>query len=156
MKALAFTSSTGGFRMQNFTPWASLIGGVFIGFASALYLLAAGRIAGISGLLEGVVRPQNQKSAAMAALFLIGLPIGAALTALVAPSTVPSIELAGSLPLLVAAGFIVGFGARLGHGCTSGHGVCGLPRFSGRSWVATITFMVTAAIAVFVIRHLLR
>lgn len=142
--------------MQNFTPWASLIGGVIIGLASALYLLAAGRIAGISGFLESIVRPQSRKSLTLAVFFIVGLPIGAVLTALVMPAAVPAIALGGPLPLLLAAGFIAGFGARLGHGCTSGHGVCGLPRLSARSWVATMTFMATAAITVFVIRHLFK
>jgi hypothetical protein len=142
--------------MQNFTPWASLIGGIFIGVASALYLLAAGRIAGISGFLEGILRPQNSKSFLLAAMFLIGLPIGAIITQFLQPGVVPQPTLSGSTSLLIAAGALVGFGARLGHGCTSGHGVCGLPRLSGRSWVATITFMTTAALTVFVVRHLLR
>lgn len=141
--------------MQNFTPWASLIGGVFIGLAGAVYLLAAGRIAGISGMIEDLFKPRTA-AFRMAAMFLVGLPLGALLTRLVAPQAVPAASLSsGSLGLLLAAGLLVGFGARIGGGCTSGHGVCGLPRFSVRSWIATGTFMLTAALTVFVVRHVL-
>jgi uncharacterized protein len=137
--------------MQNFTPWAGLIGGALIGLAAALLLLATGRLAGISGMLESVLRPQRA-GAAMALAFLIGLPIGALA---VWPKMLTPVEIAGAGPVLIAAGLLVGFGTRLANGCTSGHGVCGLPRFSIRSVAATGIFMATAMLTVFVTRHVL-
>jgi uncharacterized protein len=138
--------------MQNFTPWAGLAGGVLIGAAAALYLLAVGRLAGISGMLESVLRP-TQPGFGVAAWFLLGLPLGALLTAVALPTWTPAVDLRGGAPLLLAAGLLVGFGTRLANGCTSGHGVCGLPRFSARSWLATGVFMTAAATTVFVVRH---
>jgi uncharacterized membrane protein YedE/YeeE len=137
--------------MQNFTPLAGLIGGALIGLASAILLLATGRLAGISGMLEGVLRPQRA-GAGLALAFLIGLPIGAIA---IWPKMLTPVEISGTGPLLIAAGMLVGFGTRIANGCTSGHGVCGLPRFSVRSIAATGIFMATAMLTVFVTRHVL-
>jgi uncharacterized protein len=137
--------------MQNFTPFAGLIGGVLLGLGSAVLLLATGRLAGISGMLESVLRPQRA-GAGLALAFLVGLPIGAIA---IWPKVGTPVEIATTAPLLIAAGLLVGFGTRLANGCTSGHGVCGLPRLSIRSIAATAIFMATAMATVFVTRHVL-
>lgn len=140
--------------MQNFTPLAGLVGGALIGLAAGLYLLAAGRLAGISGMLEAILRPQRA-GAGMALAFLLGLPFGAIATVFFWPATLQPVAISGGAPLLIAAGLLVGFGTRLANGCTSGHGVCGIPRLSVRSIAATGIFMVTAMLTVFVIRHVI-
>lgn len=140
--------------MQNFTPLSGLVGGALIGIAAGLYLLAAGRLAGISGMLESVLRPQRA-GAGVALAFLVGLPLGALATAFFWPSALLAIDVTSRAPVLIAAGLLVGFGTRLANGCTSGHGVCGLPRFSIRSIAATAIFMATAMATVFVARHVL-
>jgi uncharacterized protein len=133
--------------MHNFTPLPSLFGGVMIGLAASLLALGAGRVAGISGILGGLITP-GREGRAWRLQFLAGLWVGALLLLAVQPAVFGS---AGrSLPVLALAGLLVGFGARLGGGCTSGHGVCGLSRLSGRSVVATLVFMGTAAITVLV------
>lgn len=137
-----------------FTPISGLLGGVLIGLASAGLLLASGKIAGISGILGRSLFPESGDLGWRLA-FLVGLPIGAWLTARVSPGTTEFSITANTL-LLVAGGLFVGFGTQLGNGCTSGHGVCGLARGSRRSIVATVTFMATAAITVFLVRHVLR
>ncbi len=138
--------------MQNFTPLTGLAGGALIGLAAGLYLLAVGRTAGISGMIESVLRP-TQPGFGVAAVFLVGLPIGALMAVVLVPSVMQPVDIRGSAFWLVAAGLLVGFGTRLAKGCTSGHGVCGLPRFSVRSWVATGVFMAAAAVTVFITRH---
>ncbi|HEY8153316.1 MAG TPA: YeeE/YedE family protein [Myxococcota bacterium] len=136
-----------------FTPLAAIVGGVLIGIASSLLLLASGRIAGISGILGSALRPLCPDRV-WRLLFLIGLPLGA-LAASAILGRGPAPRMAASAPVLVLAGLLVGFGTQLGSGCTSGHGVCGLARRSKRSLVATLTFMLTGAVTVFVVRHLL-
>ena len=140
--------------MQNFLPWHGLIGGVLIGVAASLYLLLSGRTAGISGILENALQP-GRPAFPQALAFIIGLPLGSLLVAFVAPQLVPDVKISGGPVLVMAAGLIVGLGARIGGGCTSGHGVCGLPRLSARSIAATLTFMATAALTVFLFRHVL-
>jgi uncharacterized membrane protein YedE/YeeE len=140
--------------MENFAPVAGLVGGVLIGLAAAVYLLALGRIAGVSGMLETLVRP-GSNGYGLAVAFLLGMPIGASIVTLALPSTFNPPLVKGSLPVLVVAGLLVGFGTRLANGCTSGHGVCGLPLFSVRSIVATGVFMAFAAATVFVVRHVI-
>ncbi|HSF93456.1 MAG TPA: YeeE/YedE family protein [Thermohalobaculum sp.] len=127
-----------------------LIGGLLIGTASAVLLLGNGRIAGISGILGGVLTGRNLPEGAAFLAGLIGLPALYALTL-----GAPAIAVTGWLPLLLAGGLLVGFGTRLGSGCTSGHGVCGMSRLSPRSLVATGTFMAVAAVTVFLTRHVL-
>ena len=136
---------------SHFTPWTSLAGGALIGLAAALFLLLNGRIAGISGVLGGLLKPVRGDIAWRAA-FIVGL-VGAPLVyRLFAQLPVPQIE--ADYAALIAAGLLVGVGTRYGAGCTSGHGVCGLARLSPRSLVATACFMAAGFATVFVIRHL--
>jgi uncharacterized membrane protein YedE/YeeE len=123
----------------NAQPIQGLIGGLLIGLAAALMLLGVGRIAGVSGIAARATRLGGGDMAMRSAwMFLVGLPLGAMAVALLLGA--PKVEFV-SWPALIAAGLLVGFGTRLGSGCTSGHGVCGVSRLSGRSVVATITFM---------------
>lgn len=138
--------------IQNFTPLTSLLGGALIGLSASLLLLFQGRVAGISGILGGVLNP-TPGDVGWRAAFLAGLAsTGAALGLLFPAAVTPSPR---SLLQLAAAGLLVGFGVRLGNGCTSGHGVCGLARQSPRSLAATLTFMATAFVTVFLSRHVL-
>ena len=138
--------------MENFTPISALIGGAMIGGAAALLLVLNGRIAGISGIVgESLALPRGDLVWRLA--FIVGLIAGPVLVQLV-KGTPLDIRIEASLPLLIAGGLIVGVGTRLGSGCTSGHGVCGIGRLSGRSMVATVTFLLTAGVTVFVARHL--
>ncbi len=139
--------------MTNFTPVTGLIGGALIGLAATLFVLVNGRIAGISGILGGVLDAPSDELGWRSA-FLAGLIIGPLLTAAVG-GAVPDITLQASLPMLIVAGVLVGFGSRLGAGCTSGHGICGIARGSPRSIWATVTFFATAAGTVFVVRHVI-
>lgn len=137
-----------------FTPLLSLGGGAVIGIAAVMLMFGLGRVMGATGIISGIVFIENQTEAAWRIAFAIGL-IAAPLVLLFATGTMPQVQIPNS-PLLVAVGgIIVGFGASLGSGCTSGHGVCGLPRLSKRSFVAVGTFMATAALTVFVMRHIL-
>ena len=134
----------------HFTPWSALAGGALIGLAAALFLLLNGRIAGISGVLGGLLKPRKGDVAWRAAfvLGLVGAPLGSGLFA-----TLPVPEIEAGSAALIAAGLLVGVGTRYGSGCTSGHGVCGLSRLSPRSLVATACFMGAGFAAVFVMRH---
>lgn len=137
---------------SSFTPWASLAGGVLIGLAVAMLVLFNGRIAGISGVLAGVLRPVRGDVTWRAA-FVAGLVLAPLAWLLFGP--LPRLHVDASLPVLVVAGLLVGIGTRVGSGCTSGHGVCGLSRGSQRSLAATATFMAAGFAVVFVVRHLL-
>lgn len=139
--------------MDGFTPLSATLGGVMIGAAAALFLLLNGRIAGISGILGGLLAPPSGQTGWRAA-FLAGLVLAPLVYAGFGGS-LPPVMVDASFPLLVVAGLLVGFGARLGAGCTSGHGVCGIGRGSSRSLAATGTFMAVAILTVFVTRHLL-
>ena len=139
--------------MEQFTPIASLCGGILIGLSASLLLLGDGKIAGISGIVSGLLRPVKYDTA-WRAFFILGLLIGGLLFQVIAPE-VFTIGISRSAGTLILAGLLVGFGTRLGSGCTSGHGVCGISRFSPRSFVSTITFIVTGAITVYIINHLL-
>ena len=135
-----------------FTPGAGLLGGVLIGVASVLLLLANGKIAGVSGILgRGLSSVSGDRSWRVA--FLVGLPLGA-WVAMRATADAMGFVIASNPLLLVAAGLLVGVGTQLGNGCTSGHGVCGMGRGSRRSIVATLTFMATGVLTVAVVRHL--
>jgi uncharacterized membrane protein YedE/YeeE len=129
------------------------VGGLLIGLAASVLLLGNGRVAGISGILGQALWPTAYEDRGWRLAFLIGLPLGAALTSLVA--RLPVVDIQASPAVLVVAGLLVGFGTRLGNGCTSGHGVCGMSRGSVRSIAATLTFMGVAGLVVFVARHLL-
>lgn len=139
--------------MENFTPVTALIGGVLIGTSATLLLLFNGRIAGISGILGGLVIPA-QGDHLWRTLFLSGLIISGFIYHMVFPDTFNP-RPGYPLVLLITGGFIVGFGTRMGGGCTSGHGVCGIGRLSRRSLVATLVFMITGIITVYVIRHII-
>ena len=135
---------------QAFTP-ISLAGGLIIGAATVLLLLGIGRIAGISGVASSLLKPK--KVELWQVLFILGLIIAPLLYRLVA--TLPVMEMTSSIPLLLGAGLLVGFGTRLGSGCTSGHGICGNARLSPRSMAATVTFMLFGILTVYIGRHLL-
>lgn len=139
--------------MENFTPVSALIGGVLIGLAATLTLAVNGRIAGISGILSGVLTPRSGETA-WRVLFIAGLLSGALVWLLATGQALPLQLQAGPVATVIA-GLLVGFGTRLGSGCTSGHGICGLARFSRRSFTATLVFMLTAIITVYLTRHLL-
>ncbi len=136
----------------HFTPGMSLLGGLIIGLASALFLLANGRIAGISGILGGLLRPMADHVVWRVA-FLLGLVLAPAVLSLFIAPLTPTIE-AGPTTLIIA-GLLVGIGTRYGGGCTSGHGVCGLSRLSPRSLIATLAFMGSGVAIVFAMRHLM-
>lgn len=135
-----------------FTPYASLAGGVLIGLAAAMFVLLNGRIAGISGVLGGLLRPVKGDIGWRIA-FVVGIVASPAAYALFASVPPPHID--AGWGMLVLAGLLVGIGTRYGSGCTSGHGVCGLSRLSPRSLVATAAFMGAGFVTVFVVRHLL-
>ncbi len=130
-----------------------LLGGVMIGLSGAVLLFFNGQIAGIAGIFSGILRPVAGEWV-WRGLFVAGLLAGGLLAFGTAPGAF-AVEVQRPWPLLAAAGVLVGFGTRLGSGCTSGHGVCGIARFSLRSWVATGTFTATGAASVFVLQHLL-
>lgn len=136
-----------------FTPWSALLGGMLIGLAAAMFALLNGRIAGISGVLGGLLRPVRGDIAWRAAfvLGLIGAPLVYALF-----TVLPAVQIEAGYVGLIVAGLLVGVGTRYGSGCTSGHGVCGLSRLSPRSLVATVTFMAAGFVTVFALRHLLK
>ena len=136
----------------HFTPWTSLAGGVLIGAAAAMFLLLNGRVAGISGVLGGLLRP-SAGDIGWRAAFIAGLVAAPLLYQLAAP--LPTVQIDAGTGLLVTAGLLVGLGTRYGSGCTSGHGVCGLSRLSPRSLVATAAFMAAGFMTVFIVRHLL-
>lgn len=136
----------------SFTPWASLAGGALIGLAAALFVLFNGRIAGISGILGGLLQwPKGDTAWRIA--FLAGLIAAPAAYSLFAP--LPLVRVDAGSATLIAAGLLVGLGTRYGAGCTSGHGVCGLSRLSPRSLVATGAFMAAGFVTVFIVRHLI-
>lgn len=139
--------------MENFTPYASTIGGVLIGLSAAATMLFQGRIAGISGILGGLIAPERGEIGWRLS-FLLGLLAGGVLLGLTMPAGF-AVEVARSPVAIVVAGVLVGFGTRLGSGCTSGHGVCGISRFSRRSILATVTFMGTGAVTAAVVTNLL-
>jgi len=136
--------------MEHFTPVQALVGGLLIGTAATLTLWTSGRIAGISGILAGSLFQKGQE-AFWRGLFLCGLLLGGATYSLFNSGL--EIETEATPLMTTLAGLLVGFGTRMGNGCTSGHGVCGIARFSRRSLVATITFMMVAMLTVWVIRH---
>ncbi|WP_417514785.1 YeeE/YedE family protein [Marinobacter sp.] len=137
---------------SSFTPWTALAGGVLVGLAAASFLLLNGRIAGISGILGGLLTP-SAGDISWRIAFLAGLIGAPALWVLAAE--LPPIEIEAGYPALIIAGLLVGIGTRYGSGCTSGHGVCGLSRLSPRSLAATLSFMFAGFVTVFIIRHVL-
>lgn len=137
---------------SNFTPFAALAGGVLIAVATAMLLLLNGRIAGISGILGGLLRPQEGNLGWRLA-FVIGLLLAPLAYGLF--GEMPTIHVEASWPVLIVAGLLVGVGTRYASGCTSGHAVCGLSRLSPRSLAATLAFMAAGFVTVFVVRHVI-
>jgi len=137
--------------MTDFTPVSALIGGSLIGLAATLLMLLTGRIAGISGILAGTLTLAGGDKAWRYA-FIAGLIVSPLIGALIGLQ-LEEPRMPSSWAVIVVAGLLVGFGSRLGGGCTSGHGVCGIARLSPRSIVATLIFMGTAMMVVFVSRH---
>ncbi len=137
-----------------FTPLASLAGGVLIGAAAVTLMALRGRILGATGILGGVLLPTSASEVGWRLWLLAGMVLGP-LVHLALTGALPAVEVPVPLPALLAGGLIVGVGVTFGSGCTSGHGVCGLARLSPRSLAATATFMATAIVTVFVTRHLI-
>lgn len=137
--------------MNLFSYLPPLVGGVLIGAAASVFLLFNGRIAGISGVVGGTLGA-DVKDRPERLLFVAGLLLAGLVVFLIHPEGFPASGTVAIGPAIIA-GLFVGFGTRLGNGCTSGHGVCGISRFSGRSFVATLTFIFVAAITVFFMRH---
>ncbi|TCK19300.1 hypothetical protein DFR30_2610 [Thiogranum longum] len=137
--------------MENFTPVASLVGGILIGLAGAAMLYFNAKIAGISGIFGGLLQTKKNDTL-WRVLFVAGLLSGGIVIDLFHPAAL-DFSVDRSMPAVIVAGLLVGFGARLGNGCTSGHGVCGIGRLAPRSIVAAATFIVTGAITAIVVNH---
>ena len=131
----------------NFTPYSALIGGIIIGLAVVIFFLFNGRLVGISGIAANALNQKERRIDNI--LFLVGLIIGPILYSLISNKEI-NISISNSLPLLIVAGLLVGIGTRISGGCTSGHGISGIGRFSLRSIIATITFMVVGIITVLI------
>ncbi len=131
----------------NFTPIEAFLGGLIIGFSVVLFYIANGRIAGISGIVNNSIFSNVNRFDNI--LFVIGLVIGPIIYKIIINPEI-NFNISNSIPLLIAAGFLVGVGTKIGSGCTSGHGICGISRFSKRSIVATLIFMISAIITVFI------
>ena len=137
----------------HFTPWSSLMGGILLGIAAGALFLNSGRILGITGILEGLLTPKSDDSS-WRLVFLLGMFASPLAAKFLLPTELlhaPRID--ANWAMVIAAGLLVGFGTRWGAGCTSGHGICGLSRLSVRSLVATLSFMGTGFVTVFVVRH---
>lgn len=137
--------------MTEFTPFSALLGGVILGVSALLLILFNGKIAGISGIVSRGISQFN-RDGIWRWMFILGLIIGPIISGLWQFSLPSQIDV--SWPLIIAGGLFVGIGSKLGSGCTSGHGICGIGRFSKRSIVATLVFMLVAVIVVFVVNHL--
>lgn len=137
--------------MNDFTPLSSTAGGVLIGLAAVLLMASLGRVAGISGMIGGLL-PPGRADTGWRAAFLAGM-IAAAPLFFMVTGRMPEIDVPVSLPMLAIGGLAVGIGVSRANGCTSGHGVCGMARFSKRSVTATLVFMATTAATVFLLRH---
>ncbi len=135
----------------NFTPYSSLIGGLIIGVAVVLFFITTGRLAGISGIVSSTLEKNENKFSNL--LFIIGLVLGPLVFIFFSQNDVV-FKMTSSIPLIIAGGLLVGLGTKIGRGCTSGHGICGISRFSMRSIVATIIFMIFAMITVFFLQLL--
>ena len=131
----------------NFTPFSALIGGIIIGLAVVIFFLFNGRLVGISGIAANALNQKERRIDNI--LFLVGLIIGPILYVLISNKEI-NISISNSLPLLIVAGLLVGIGTRISGGCTSGHGISGIGRFSLRSIIATITFMVVGILTVLI------
>ena len=135
----------------NFTPISAFSGGILIGIAVILFFISTGRLAGVSGIVNNTLT--NTKNWLSNFLFLVGLVLGPSAYVLILNNDI-AFSMTSSLPLIIIGGILVGFGTKIGSGCTSGHGICGISRFSVRSIVATITFMIIAMITVALLKLL--
>ena len=135
----------------NFTPYSSLIGGLIIGVAVVLFFITTGRLAGISGIVSSTLEKNENKFSNL--LFIIGLVLGPLVFIFFSKNDVV-FKMTSSIPLIIIGGLLVGAGTKIGRGCTSGHGICGISRFSMRSILATIIFMIFAMITVFFLQLL--
>ena len=135
----------------NFTPYSSLIGGLIIGVAVVLFFITTGRLAGISGIVSSTLEKNENKFSNL--LFIIGLILGPLVFIFFSQNDVV-FKMTSSIPLIIIGGLLVGAGTKIGRGCTSGHGICGISRFSMRSILATIIFMILAMITVFFLQLL--
>ena len=131
----------------NFTPYSAFIGGIIIGLAVVIFFLFNGRLVGISGIAANALNQKERRIDNI--LFLVGLIIGPILYSLISNKEI-NISISNSLPLLIIAGLLVGIGTRISGGCTSGHGISGIGKFSLRSIIATITFMVVGILTVLI------
>ncbi|EOV9520595.1 YeeE/YedE family protein [Vibrio parahaemolyticus] len=138
--------------MLNVIPWESLFGGILLGISATILLLVNGKIAGISGIMNGIMSPKKGDYS-WRLLFAVGMIAGGLISVLMLGVAAPSTANL-SLGMVIAAGLLVGIGTRLGNGCTSGHGICGMGRLSKRSIVATCVFMAVAGLTVFIRLHL--
>jgi len=136
-----------------FTPVEALAGGTLIGLAAVLLMLTLGRVMGATGILAGIIRPNNVPDAAWRIALLLGMATGP-LVVMAVTGQMPAVDVPVSTAALIVGGIIVGIGVTYGSGCTSGHGVCGMARLSPRSIVATGTFMATTFATVYVVRHM--
>lgn len=141
--------------MTEFTPLAGTLGGSLIGLAAVMLMAGLGRIAGISGIFSAVISGEAVSERGWRLLFIVGLFIGTALTALFGGFDADSIAFPGNPVTTILGGLLVGAGTALGSGCTSGHGICGISRLSPRSITSTMIFMAVAAVTVFLMRHVI-
>ena len=135
----------------NFTPFSAFSGGLLIGIAVILFFISTGRLAGVSGIVNNTLT--NTQNWLSNFLFLVGLVLGPSIYVFILNKDI-AFSMTSSLPLIIIGGILVGFGTKIGSGCTSGHGICGISRFSVRSIVATITFMIIAMITVVLLKLL--
>ena len=135
----------------SFTPFSAFSGGLLIGIAVILFFISTGRLAGVSGIVNNTLT--NTQNWLSNFLFLVGLVLGPSIYVFILNKDI-AFSMTSSLPLIIIGGILVGFGTKIGSGCTSGHGICGISRFSVRSIVATITFMIIAMITVVILRLL--
>ncbi|MBF9043626.1 YeeE/YedE family protein [Rhodobacterales bacterium HKCCE4037] len=140
--------------VTEFTPWMSLAGGALIGLAAVSLMWIAGRVFGATGILSGLTNPASRQDFTWRLVLLAGMVTGPAVVYLLS-GQFPAVDVPVSTTMLIVGGLIVGVGVSYGGGCTSGHGVCGMARLSPRSIVATLTFMATTFVTVFVIRHVI-
>jgi uncharacterized membrane protein YedE/YeeE len=138
----------------HFTPWPALAGGILLGLAAAAFILASGRVLGISGILGGLLRPR-QGDTSWRVAFLLGMLLAPITLTFLWPDLISAPRIEADTGAILAAGLLVGLGTRYASGCTSGHGVCGLSRLSPRSLVATLAFMASGFFTVYIIRHLI-
>ncbi|PWD86007.1 YeeE/YedE family protein [Ignatzschineria cameli] len=137
---------------MTFFSLPALLGGLLIGCAAVLFLIGLGRIMGVSGIVSNLLTSQG--ITAWRVLFVVGLLISPGIYYLIAGS-LPTVSVTSSIPLLIAAGLLVGVGSAMGSGCTSGHSICGISRFAPGSLIITVLFMVAGGVTVFVLKHLM-